>query len=194
MAWIFLKEPLTCVDAIITAVCMTGIFLIARPTFLFGVTDTAERSESHFIGAIWAVVGLLAVTAISLIARKLRFSASDVYVLTFGHGIAATSACVILNSLIGTWSCPSDVTQWLYLICLGLAGFFGIYLYNLSFQTEKTLVVTVVFTSTIFISYLFQFAIFHEFPDIVSGVGIILLLLSVFAVFFQNWRSSRLQE
>lgn len=196
MAWVFLKEPLTVYDFITTIACLCGVFIVSRPTFIFGSAHIGENEmgNGHFIGAVWATITLVILSASTVVTRKLRYASSYVYVLTFGQGIVSTIASVILNSVFGDWSLPSDVIQILYLIGICVVGFFAIYFYSLSLQTEKALIVTVLFTSSIFMSYIFQFALFHDFPDIVTGVGIAVLLLSLCAVFLQKWRMSRADD
>lgn len=196
MAWAFLKERLTVYDSFATAVCLFGVFMVSKPPFLFPSEDNRVNgaTDNHFMGSVWAAITLVVLSTACVITRKLSYSSEYVYILTFGHGILATIASVLLNSFIGKWSWPNGVVQVVYVMGLGVVGFYAIYFYNLSLQTEKALVVSVLFTSSIFMSYVFQFALFKDFPDVVVGVGIVLLLLSVIAIFSQKWRLSREQS
>lgn len=191
MAWIFLKEPLTLLDVIFTVLCIIGVFLLSKPAFIFG-SGKDEESDSNFLGTMWALAVLISLSSACIVTRKLRqqsvSESCDSLVLTLVHGVLVTITCAILNTLIGEWCVLIDVTQLCYALGIGLSGFFGIYLYCLSLKTEKALVVSVVFTTSIFMAYIFQVVIFHDYPDLISGLGIIVILLSVFGVLLTDWR------
>lgn len=191
MAWIFLKEPLTLLGVIFTIICIIGVFLVSKPAFIFNSGED-EEPDSNFIGTMWAFSVLISLSCACIVTRKLRQGSTeescDSLILTLVYGVFVTITCAILNTLIGEWCFTTDVAQLCYALGIGLSGFFGIYFYALSLKNQKALIVSVVFTTCILMTFIFQFAIFHDYPDLISGLGIIAILLSVFGVLLTDWR------
>ncbi|KAJ8028918.1 Solute carrier family 35 member G1 [Holothuria leucospilota] len=194
LARIFLKERLTVYDIILTVVSMAGVVLVTKPEFIFGKSDQ-EGSGTHFIGALWAIAALICLSFLSVVTRKLRSNdSSNASILTLIFGLVALPASAILNTFLGGWTLPVNISEILSLIAVGFVGFLAPHTFNLALKSIKTVSGAVVSTLIIVISYLLQFLVFKTYPDIVSGTGVVLILSATFGVFVLKWRESRASE
>ncbi|KAJ8028919.1 Solute carrier family 35 member G1 [Holothuria leucospilota] len=194
LARIFLKERLTVYDIILTVVSMAGVVLVTKPEFIFGKSDQ-EGSDTQFIGALWAIAALICLSFLSVVTRKLRSNdSSNASILTLIFGLVALPASAILNTFLGDWTLPVNISEILSLIAVGFVGFLAPHTFNLALKSIKTVSGAVVSTLIIVISYLLQFLVFKTYPDIISGIGVVLILSATFGVFVLKWRESRASE
>lgn len=192
LARIFLKETLAWYDALLSLVSITGVFLISKPEFVFGAADDRGETSNSFKGSLWAIGCLILYSIQPVIARKLRQDSTQASILTFTFGIIALSTSAILNSFIGGWTIPLDAKEMFFLIGVGISGFVGAQFLNLSLETEKAIFATLSVTVlTISITYVLQFLIFHVYPDVISGTGIILIGGATIVALVVKWREAK---
>ncbi|KAJ8030077.1 Solute carrier family 35 member G1 [Holothuria leucospilota] len=193
LAWIILKERLTLFDVALTIVSVVGVILVSKPAFVFGAEDDGSSSD-RLLGSLYAICALGSASCVFVVTRKLRPFPANALVLTLGFGIVVCPTSAVLNTYIGEWDLPANLVQAIYLSAVGVSGFLAILFLCLALETEKAIHISVTNTLTIILTYIMQFFIFHIYPDVISGVGAILICGSMCGVFISNWITSSANE
>lgn len=178
IGWIFLKQSLRIVDFPLILFCISGVVLIARPSFLFqNSTDNAYGNGNEVFGTVLALGSAFCFALSFSVGKKLSDSHIQSYI------IISINSCVnlCLNCVIWfafrRWDCAQS-----YVIFLALAGgvltAFGQILVFWSVSREKVVVITVILASNIVFVYVLQILIVHIIPHWLSGVGALLILIA----------------
>lgn len=157
IAFLWLKEPYSLLDGAFAAVAITGVTLVAKPSFLFkGDKEQSDVAEGRAAGVMFALLTAFAYGFTTCLLRKL--AAKDKVPAVFN-----AYSFSILGSLIGTSSllvpstfvlpCKSDIVN---ILLFGLTGLAGQIFSMLALQYEKANNVSVVKSTQIVFALVFQ--------------------------------------
>lgn len=185
-------------DAVGAIVCFAGVALIAHPTWLFGgqnnnddvVDDDNDASNDNNDGptaamkalAVAVCTGGAAAAGIAyVLVRKIGERASaNVMVLYYGL-FSLPLLFVGSGILIDDWTVWNDIPDWslrqvILLLLMGLGGYGGQLFYNMGLQHETAATGTLVTTTQIVWTYVFELSFLHEPVDLWSLGGTALIM------------------
>ena len=186
-------------DMIGAVVCLTGVALIAHPTWLFG--SPAEVTQQHDdLDPVLQALAVIITTAGAALAglayvcvRKIGDRASAV-VMVFYYGAVSMPVAVVGSVLFeGTWDVvsiggPSVARDAALIFLIGLLGHAGQWFLNLGLQKETAATATLATCTQIVWTYIFELAFLHEALNrwSLGGSGLILGYMLVVAVIKMN--------
>lgn len=194
----FVGEKWLPLDMVGAVVCLTGVALIAHPTWLFGSPPPAGEQDAQQQGGTDLVMQALAVmitTAGSALAglayvsvRAIGHRASAV-VMVFYYGAVSLPVAAVGSALFeGTWDVVSIRGDHLardsvLVFLIGVLGHAGQWLLNLGLQKETAATATLATCTQIVWTYIFELAFLHEALNrwSVGGSGLILGYMVVVA-------------
>lgn len=167
-----------------------GMLMVYKPGF------SGSPWYYHLAGVI---SGLTSAIAYITVGRLGKYYDSRVIVLAFLlAGIILPSISFGLHYGFGwqedglfvlSWVWPADGVQWFYLLVLGLAALFGQYFVTLAYKAEKPSMVSAIGYSNILFSLIFGIMLGDSFPDVVSLIGTVCIILSGVLISFRTSKS-----
>jgi drug/metabolite transporter (DMT)-like permease len=175
-------------DKVGAVVCLTGVLMIARPSWLFsstattGTTTATTTTTAMFVGLLGAWFAGLAYVLVRKVGSRV-----DANLMVFYYAIFSTLTAPLGSKLIGgdegTWNVMALPAvskmkcQLLVFLGLGLFGFFGQLFTNRGLQNcESAAVATLVTNTQIVFAYLFEVTIIKESLSSWSLVGTALIV------------------
>ncbi len=156
-----------------------GMLMIYKPGF------SGSPWYYHFAGLVSGVTSALAYLTVGRIAR---YYDSRVIVLSFLlSGVILPGISLLLHHVVGIpedglliirFVLPETLTQWGYLLVLGLAALFGQYFVTLAYGSDKPGLVSAIGYSNIIFSLIFGLLLGDAFPDLLSLFGIFCIMAS----------------
>ncbi|XP_071830727.1 solute carrier family 35 member G1-like [Apostichopus japonicus] len=189
LGYLFLQESITCYDVVLFIVNLTGIVLVTKPPFIFGLDitdteiDTAEPSKSYdeFYGAIISIFALLGIVASTTFSRKLAYrgssDASLVTVVTAICGVVLSGGILLFTQ---TWDPVTSLTDITMLVGISTLSLLANLFIVLGLKYENVLLVSVLITFCVPVSFLVGIFVLQEIPDLISIIGAGLTLISTF--------------
>mmetsp|Transcript_17653 Transcript_17653/g.36902 ORF Transcript_17653/g.36902 Transcript_17653/m.36902 type:complete len:401 (-) Transcript_17653:64-1266(-) len=180
-------KPLDVVGAV---VCLSGVALIAHPTWLFGETEEIIDVDviDDGVGSAMKAVAVLVTTSGAAMAgmayvcvRKIGDQA-DAVVMVFYYGVLSLPLTAIGSKLLlGTWNVLGDirhfsVQDYLLLLMVGFAGYGGQWFTNLGLQIETAATATLATSTQIVWTFIFEILFLHETLNLWSLSGTALIL------------------
>ncbi|XP_028393490.1 solute carrier family 35 member G1-like [Dendronephthya gigantea] len=169
LAYCFLSERWSKLDAISGLLCFLGVVMIAQPGS--SVASNFE-SKQHFISCIVALSGAV-LTSISIITLKklqsVHYVISSFYLAlvgVIGTGLVCTIPDVFRHIICG---------HQFYIVLIGLCAVGGQCLLCKSLCTEKASTVALVRTFDIVLAFVFQMIFLNHQPNVYSVIGAILV-------------------
>jgi len=190
-ARIFLKEE--CGLFHVCTICLTlcGCVLIARPPFLFGLTDeTAIEEDSGlqdatFWGAVSALCGTLFAANVYVVLRSLKGIHYSVIMSTFG-------AFAVVQTLLSTWvlgelCLPACGHDRYLMVLLAIFSFAGQILLTMALQREQAGPVAIARSADVIFAFIWQMMFLNEIPGWMSLLGALLVVSSVLLTGMRKW-------
>ena len=183
-------EPWKMLDIIGAVLCLTGVALIAHPTWLFGsIEGDAEDTGSDVnVSAAMKVAAVMVTTAGAAMAgiayvcvRKIG-DRSDAAVMVFYYGVLSLPMTILGSGLfLGEWNVAGhfesfSITDYLSLLLMGIAGYGGQLFTNLGLQIETAATATLVTSTQICWTFIFEVLFLHEGISLWSSGGLSLIL------------------
>jgi len=175
-------------DMIGAAVCLTGVALIAHPTWLFGSMVNDDEVIDDGISSVMKAAAVMVTTAGAAMAgmayvcvRKIGDQA-DAVVMVFYYGVLSLPLTSIGSKLLlGTWNVLGDIEHftikdYLLLLLVGFAGYGGQWFTNLGLQIETAATATLATSTQIVWTFVFEILFLHESLNIWSLAGTALIL------------------
>ncbi|EFA80065.1 hypothetical protein PPL_06887 [Heterostelium album PN500] len=156
-----LKEKWTKTYSICTILSIVGVFIISKPSFIFG-----------------SVLGAFFQSVSNVFSRKIGKDTNPFIMVVYYQSIAMLillPVCLILN----VWRAPSLI-EWFYLFCMGVLGFIFQGTANRAFQIENVAKMSPLTYTEIIFTYILQIIFFKESPDLFSIFGSICIILCAF--------------
>jgi len=169
-----LKEPLRMIDVVATICSMAGVVLVAQPTFLFA-SGTPLDPVAVVIGVVGAIFSAIAYVVI----RRLGSTEHHMVVVLYFPLITGPASLPILafEGLV----LPQGI-EWLFLIGIGVAAQLGQIEITKGFKLETAGRASSVTYLQIVLAYTWGILLFGEYPNAVSFLGALLVVLGVFSV------------
>jgi len=169
-----LREPLRGTDVVATVLSMVGVVLVAQPTFLFAA-GTPLDPVAVVIGVVGAVFSAVAYVVI----RRLGATEHHMVVVLY-FPLVTGPASLPLLSLEGVVM-PQGI-EWLFLLGIGVAAQLGQIEITKGFKLETAGRASSVTYLQIVLAYTWGVLLFGEYPNALSIVGAVLVVLGVFSV------------
>lgn len=191
MAFLFLHERFTLIEAIGGLFAFLGVLLIAKPPFLLELFEDQvpktydKKSTARLIGTCFALVSTIGTGVAMCSIRKIGFNAHPLFMVSvyaLFTVIASFIGILILPDL--SFQIPHTTTQWVLLTAIGVTGFFMQYLLTAGMQREKAArAISMTYTQLVYAS-IFDYITNGTIPEGWSLVGEIVIVLSVFSIIY----------
>jgi drug/metabolite transporter (DMT)-like permease len=169
-----LKEQLRMVDVVATVCSMAGVVLVAQPTFLFA-RGAALDQVAVCIGLVGAIFSAIAYVVI----RRLG-STEHHMVVVFYFPLVTGPASLPLLAVEGL-VLPQGF-EWLLLLGIGVAAQLGQIQITKGFKLETAGRASSVTYLQIILAYTWGVLLFGEYPNAISILGALLVVVGVFGV------------
>ena len=184
---IFLKESITKYDVIATMLCLGGVVLIAKPTFLFGSLSEGSSTKQEWFPAVMAVISSIFVACTLVLVRKVSQEVSA-RVVVFYLAVVGSIVSLCATLIFGGFKYPDCGTHDIYyVIAYGFLGYLGKFLVVKALELEKAAVVSLVRTVEIACSFILQVIFLDVVPTGLSIGGALLVLLSNIVIFIKKY-------
>ncbi|KAI9491495.1 EamA-like transporter family-domain-containing protein [Zychaea mexicana] len=187
MAALFLGEPFGWWDTLSATLCMVGAVLVFKPYILFGSSSSKKQpsndgSNNTAIAALTAILCVFfassAYTAVRKVGTRTHF-----FSLTF---VTGCFLCLVslLVALFGfqAFVFPHDLKSWMKFISIGIASSAQQCLANLGVQLAPAGSATLMCMNDIIFAFIFGILLFDEYPDAISIIGAILIIVMTSSV------------
>ena len=198
MAYFFLNERFTSVEAIGGLFALFGVVLIAKPHFLLTLfssnlnsnsnsdsTDIVSSSNGRIIGSCFAFFSTFGTGVAMCAIRKIGFNAHPLFMVSIYALftlIASFVGIIILPGL--SFIIPHTIKQWSLLTAIGITGFVMQFLLTAGMQREKAArAISMTYTQLIYAS-IFDFITNGTIPSGWSLVGEIVIVIAVFSIVY----------
>lgn len=169
-----LSEPLRGRDVVATILSMLGVVLVAQPTFLFGA-GRALDPMAVLVGICGAVFSAIAY----VIIRRLGATEHHM-VVVFYFPLVTGPASIPLLAVEGV-VLPRGI-EWLFLLGIGVAAQLGQIEITKGFKLETAGRASAVTYLQIVLAYSWGILLFGEYPNAISVLGAICVVLGVFSL------------
>ena len=169
-----LKERLRGLDLLATLFSMTGVVLVAQPTFLF-----ARGAPLDPVAVTIGVVGAIFSAIAYVVIRRLG-STEHHMVVVFYFPLVTGPASIPLLAYEGL-VLPEGI-EWLLLLGIGVAAQLGQIEITKGFKLETAGRASSVTYIQIVLAYTWGILLFGEYPNAISILGAVLVVLGVFSV------------
>lgn len=159
---------------------MAGFVLVAQPSFLFGEIENGNethRDDSlRVIGVLFALLASLSITTACIVIRKMG---SNVHVLlSMTYTAWEGPVFVIFYLLVSGESLLPCWNNFPYIVAVSLCYLLSQGSQTLALQREKAGPITLIQSSQVVFSFLLQFIVLGEVPNLLCAVGAGLILTS----------------
>ncbi|XP_075584777.1 solute carrier family 35 member G1-like [Dermatophagoides farinae] len=183
-AYFLLKEPLSKLQIITGTITLTGVFIIAKPEFIFG-SESDVIHEMRLEGIVLSVIASMT-AAFSMIAlRKLKTTPVAVVVMWYSFTLVVCGSTYL--TIANKWIMPNTTQIWSLLIAIGICGILDQYCITLAFQYEKAGPISVVRTFNIVLSFLWEVMLLNEDIEWTSILGACLICSCVIVLALVKW-------
>ncbi|KAI8896812.1 hypothetical protein BC833DRAFT_621805 [Globomyces pollinis-pini] len=194
-AYLVLGEPFMLLDIVSVVSCLTGVVLVTRPEFLFGVSDIV--SPIHYTVPMWmpalaafagACSSAFAYIIVRIVGKKVNFM---VHVAYFG-GMSTIISGIILYGFCS----PIPISEWTFeqtvvLLSVGFLAFLAQCSLNKGLQLANAGPATLMRNLDIVCAFIFGIVLFGEIPQITSIIGALLIGGATAIVAFVKYLKSR---
>lgn len=174
-------------DIIGAVVCLSGVVLIAHPTWLFGaeeVEDVADDDADASAAALAVIVTTLgaACAGFSYVCVRKIGEAADAVVMVFYYGMLSIPIAVIGNKVaFDSWNPMGDTANFTaleyFLLCaVGFAGYGGQWFTSMGLQIETAATASLATSTQIVWTFVFEILFLHETINVWSASGTSLIL------------------
>ncbi|XP_071824050.1 solute carrier family 35 member G1-like [Apostichopus japonicus] len=174
--WILLKQSLRLLDLLFTILCIAGVVLIARPSFIFPASSQNDEFDSY--GLLFAIGAACFIGFAITAGRKLQEMGIHVLCILFANALLTFLLNAIICSILGVWSAPSPSYYWAISLAPGVFDFFAQICVFLAVKMERAVMVTIILTSEIVFTFIMQIFIIKIIPHWYSAIGSFCILLS----------------
>ena len=184
---IFLKESITKFDLIAAVLCLGGVVLIGRPTFLFGSLGKSSNSEKVWLPTIIAIVSAILMACAVVVVRKISQEVGA-RVVVFYFSLIGSVISLSASLISGEFKYPDCGTHdTVYVIAIGVIGYSAQLIVTKALALEKASVVSLVRTIGIAFSFILQLIFLDVVPNGFSIGGAILVLLCNVVIFIKKF-------
>ncbi|KAI7880193.1 hypothetical protein K492DRAFT_147515 [Lichtheimia hyalospora FSU 10163] len=192
LAAIILGEAFTFFDGLCATLCMAGAILVSKPTFLFGGDDMETDSLQRALAVLAALVGALMAAIAYVTVRKIGKGAHFL-VHTVYFGIISTVTSIPMLFAFQEYVAPEGWKEYGMLLMTGVLAFIGQCLLNNGLQLAPAGPGTLMRMNDVAFAFAFGILILHEYPDVYSVTGALLVVGTTVAMGVKKWHKSKQQ-
>lgn len=175
---VFLKEKYTLVNLVSAVFGISGVFLIAKPSFLFKDAAVHYNPWYCLLALAAACCSGVGYSAQRAIGPRVASTVTTFY----------TNLCVVVggaatNFVTGdAYTLPGCFGERVILTACGVGACVGLVMLNYGLSIEKSAPATLMRNMDIVLAFLFQVLVFRETADVLSIIGAVLILTSTASV------------
>ena len=167
-ACVLLKEPFGIFNVVTSIITIIGVFLIARPTFLFPPESIVDvfSPEDRIIGLIFAVVGLFTISYVYICMRQLQKTPTNAVIVYFSiFCIFAGSLTMNINVFVTGKPIvlPPSFFSWMMILVNGICCSLAQVTLVISLKLEEAGLVCLLRTIDVVVAFFYQ-AVFLNQP------------------------------
>eukprot|EP01139_Manchomonas_bermudensis_P025903 Amastigsp_a847227_13.p1 type:complete len:348 gc:universal Amastigsp_a847227_13:111-1154(+) len=174
----------------VAALCtIVGVVLVSQPTWVFGEqTKDAHDSSGRAAGILVSVLGALLSSGAYIAIRKVGKDI-DANVLVFYFALVGVTLSPV-GVLVQGAVMPSGLREWSCLLAVGLLGFVAQSAFNRGVQLEDAGRANLIRMVDILFAFAWQVFLMRQPVGLWSGLGALVIAISVFAVGLKKYRSA----
>lgn len=192
LAALILGEAFTLFDGLCATLCMVGAILVSKPTFLFGGDDVESDSVHRALAVLAALVGALMAAIAYVTVRKIGKGAHFL-VHTVYFGAISTVTSIPMLFAFQEYVAPEGLKEYGMLLMTGVLAFAGQCLLNRGLQLAPAGPGTLMRMNDVAFAFAFGILILHEYPDLYSVTGAVLVVGTTVAMGLKKWHKSKQQ-
>ncbi|XP_013792497.1 solute carrier family 35 member G1-like, partial [Limulus polyphemus] len=163
-ACILLKEPCGLFQVFIVIMSLTGVILISRPSFLFGVTLTDKVSSAHRLqGSIMALCSCISAALVLVSMRKIQKTPAPVIICAVS--IPSITFGLVYLFIVSKFSIPTCGKDGVLIIFCGLFGTCAQFFFTTALKLEDAGTVSVARTIDIVLAFVFGVSFLGQYPS-----------------------------
>ncbi|KAI1290259.1 Solute carrier family 35 member G1 [Halotydeus destructor] len=185
-ACILIGEACGLFQVVVIAITLSGVILISKPTFIFGVHESVADIEYRTEGTIMSFISSMATALTFVMIRKLQKTSASVVIAWFSiisiiMGIIVLTGVYVFLDQDHLIRFPTDFTmkEWLLLLVNGLCGVAGQFSLTIALKIEEAGVVSLARTTDIIVAFIYQVSFLAEPVHWTSLVGAAIVMLGV---------------
>lgn len=192
LGFLFLQEPVSWKQGVAGLVSLSGVVLIARPTFLFGGSGHMDAGvgaggptvtpAQRMIAVCVALVGVLGAACVYTTIRFIGKRAHPMHMMSYFSLWCVLVSVIAMFSTGTRWVLPSQLTWLGMLVIVGFSGFCAQLLLTLGLQLETASRGSMALYTQIVFALAFERIVFGVSPSGLSVVGICVIMLSAIYV------------
>ncbi|XP_013785721.1 solute carrier family 35 member G1-like [Limulus polyphemus] len=187
-ACVFLREPCGIFQIFTIIITLTGVVLISRPSFLFGITSIDQVSSADRLqGSLMAFCSCTARALSFITMRKLQ--KTPIPVVIFMFSFSSITFGLLYLFITGTLSVPSCGQEAVLLVLCGLCGTFGQFLMTTALRFEEAGPVSIARTADVVLAFIFGVSFLDQYPSWTSIVGAFFVCSSFLLTAIKKWRN-----
>ena len=175
-------------DVIGAIVCLSGVALIAHPTWLFGSAGENEVIIDDEVSSVLKAAAVMVTTAgaaqagLAYVCVRKIGDKADAVVMVFYYAMLSLPMTAIGSKiLLDDWNVLGDIkhfsiTDYFLLLLVGFAGYGGQLFTNLGLQIETAATATLATSTQIVWTFIFEIMFLHEELNLWSLAGTTLIL------------------
>ncbi|KAI9491490.1 hypothetical protein BDB00DRAFT_789482 [Zychaea mexicana] len=196
LAALVLGEPFGWFEGLCAALCMLGATLVSKPEFLFGDdhdvpqdSTAAGRMFAIFCALLGAVMSAFAYVTVRKIGKGAHFLVHTVY---FGLISCVISPPALYMFQEFVW--PKGWKEYGILFMTGVTAFIGQCLLNKGLQLVPAGPGTLMRMNDVVFAFIFGICVLHEYPDIFSVTGTLIIVSMTTAIGLRKWYNSKISR
>ena len=185
---LFMGEGLHWINSVAGIISFVGVAIVARPSFLFGPTDTkrvtlmAIRNSEivYLIGVLYALLGAVFLALYFSLVRKL-ISVNGIHsaVAVFYPSLMGTIACVLLMAVGNeTVYLPQNRSEVFVLSSIGVYSVLALACLTFALRVENATIVNLVRNLDVIYAFLLQYGVFGIKPNVWNITGGIIIVFA----------------
>jgi len=192
LAVFFLREAYDLIQFFITILCMGGVMLIAKPSFLFGTyADNLYEGTDRAGGIISLLIGASAIGCNSIVIKKI--------VTHVDPNLSAFFIGLIPSILGGAVMLTEDAKMLTYYEAIVVAriailGYFAQVFYNRAFKFGDAGKISMMAYSQIIFAFILEIFVLERAVDFYSTIGGVCIFCCMFLRMYQTWKNDKMKE
>lgn len=198
-ARIFLKEKFNWVHCVVIVVTLGGCVMVVRPTFIFGATfgtsgEIPMDPVQRLWGCLFALISSIFTAATYVSVRRLKVV--DSFVVLFWTATVGMVVTAVLAGSIDGFHMTQELRDIGYVFGLGICSLISQESLTYALKLETAGMISLLRTGDIVWSFIWQIAVFREYPHYLSIIGAILVAVSVLFLSLKetSWNKAVLEK
>ncbi|KAJ8017493.1 Solute carrier family 35 member G1 [Holothuria leucospilota] len=173
----WLKEPFRLMEVILLMITMSGVVIVAQPSFIFGSREEVTGNTiGHPLAPVVAFTGCICVACVVLTVRAMGKQSIDAVKVLFYYGILGSFFPAVVTSATGQWTVPSCVITRLLILVIGVGSFLANLLFVQALAIENAVYVAMICMNEALVVFVLETIFLGISPEVLSVVGILLIL------------------